>query len=280
MKIVGVIDLCAGRAVHARGGIRADYAPVPSVAGVAVDGDPLRLARAYIDRFGIEELYVADLDAIGGGAWQCNLIRALTALKVAVWLDAGTSSVECAERAIAVGAARVLVGLETLESYEKLHGICRAITHERVTFSLDLRNGKPIRSTATTIDDEGAETIARRAVNAGAGSLVMIDLARVGVGAGVDISLLQRVRVAVPDVTLLAGGGIRSAGDLQALAEAGCDGALVATALHDGRITAADIDAARNEPGTTNHQPLTTNQSPPGTPPTGRSSPPPPSRWR
>jgi phosphoribosylformimino-5-aminoimidazole carboxamide ribotide isomerase len=42
-------------------------------------------------------------------------------------------------------------------------------------------------------------------------------------------------------VALLAGGGIRAAADVEALAPARCDGALVATALHDGTITAADL---------------------------------------
>jgi phosphoribosylformimino-5-aminoimidazole carboxamide ribotide isomerase len=47
-------------------------------------------------------------------------------------------------------------------------------------------------------------------------------------------------------VTLLAGGGVRDVEDLRALAARGCDGALVATALHDGRIGARDIAAARH----------------------------------
>jgi len=44
---------------------------------------------------------------------------------------------------------------------------------------------------------------------------------------------------------LLAGGGVRDPGDLRELAQLGCTGALVATALHDGRLTAEDVAAAR-----------------------------------
>ncbi len=40
------------------------------------------------------------------------------------------------------------------------------------------------------------------------------------------------VRQAIPDVTLLVGGGIRGVDDLRDLAAVGCDGVLVATALH------------------------------------------------
>ncbi len=49
----------------------------------------------------------------------------------------------------------------------------------------------------------------------------------------------------MPGVTLLAGGGVRNADDLRRLKASGCDAALVATALHDGRITAADVAALR-----------------------------------
>jgi phosphoribosylformimino-5-aminoimidazole carboxamide ribotide isomerase len=53
--------------------------------------------------------------------------------------------------------------------------------------------------------------------------------------------VIQRVRETVPDVAIIAGGGVRRVADLVRLAESGCDGALVATALHDGSLSAADV---------------------------------------
>jgi phosphoribosylformimino-5-aminoimidazole carboxamide ribotide isomerase len=73
----------------------------------------------------------------------------------------------------------------------------------------------------------------------------VIDLARVGTGRGLDIRLIAGVRQAAPDLTLLAGGGARGIDDLAQLAGAGVDGVLVATALQDGRIDRAGIEAAR-----------------------------------
>ena len=48
---------------------------------------------------------------------------------------------------------------------------------------------------------------------------------------------------------LVAGGGIRNRDDLIRLADAGCDGALVATALIEGRLTTSDLIAAREHRG-------------------------------
>ncbi|MGH9260293.1 MAG: hypothetical protein ACRD08_10435 [Acidimicrobiales bacterium] len=44
---------------------------------------------------------------------------------------------------------------------------------------------------------------------------------------------------------MLAGGAVGGASDIERAAAAGCDGVLVATALHDGRLRAADLEAVR-----------------------------------
>ena len=46
----------------------------------------------------------------------------------------------------------------------------------------------------------------------------MLDLARVGSGAGPDVGLIAELHAAFPDLELLAGGGVRDADDLRALA--------------------------------------------------------------
>jgi phosphoribosylformimino-5-aminoimidazole carboxamide ribotide isomerase len=86
---------------------------------------------------------------------------------------------------------------------------------------------------------ERPERIAARAQEAGAGSLIVLDLARVGMGSGPDLGLITRVMAGAPGLAIFAGGGVRGLEDLEALARVGCDGALVATALHDGRIMRA-----------------------------------------
>jgi phosphoribosylformimino-5-aminoimidazole carboxamide ribotide isomerase len=48
-----------------------------------------------------------------------------------------------------------------------------------------------------------------------------------------------------PFLEIISGGGVRGPRDLQALAAAGADAALVASALHDGRLSAAQCAAAR-----------------------------------
>jgi phosphoribosylformimino-5-aminoimidazole carboxamide ribotide isomerase len=243
VRVIGVLDLFAGRAVHARAGDRASYRPVQDVAASSIEpGDALALAHTYIDRLGLSELYVADLDAILHGTPQQALVAALTALGVPVWLDAGISSVDQARLAIDVGAAHVIVGLETLSSFAALAEICSALGRQRVAFSLDLRDGQPVGPAAA---DLPAPLIAARAADAGAGAVIVIDLARVGTGSGSDFETIERIRSAAPELMLLAGGGVRSLDDLVRLAESGCDGALVATALLNGSLGFAELAMAK-----------------------------------
>ena len=244
MRIIGVVDLLGGRAVHARAGQREGYEPVRAAAGVAVDGDAVTLARTYVTRAGLTELYVADLDAIRGAAPQDAAIATIAALGTPFWLDAGISSAGPAGHALDRGATHVVVGLETLTSFESLTDICDAVGGDCVAFSLDLRNGEPIVASDHIRSAESAPLIAARAAHAGASVVIVLDLARVGTSAGLDFDLIARIRAAVPDLSLLAGGGVRGEDDLARLADCGCDGALVATAVHDGRIGAAEIAAA------------------------------------
>lgn len=245
MRVIGVVDLLGGRAVHARGGVRDQYAPVDMIAGARIDpGDPLALARAYIDRLGLTELYAADLDAILGRPPQDTSIAALAALGAPLYVDAGVSSVDRARRLLALGVRQVVVGLETLPSYAALRAICDAVGGARVAFSLDLRGGEPVVAPGGIQSGDPPDRLAACAAEAGAGTIITLDLARVGTGAGLDLGTLAGIGRAVPHVTLLAGGGVGGPGDLLRLAEAGCDGALVATALHTGLIGAVEAAAA------------------------------------
>jgi HisA/HisF family protein len=244
VKVIGVLDVRSGLAVHARAGQRAGYRPVESVAGLRLaPGDAMGVARAYAGRLGVSELYVADLDAILGGTPQDVAVAGIAALGKPLWLDAAVSTVAQARRVLSLGATRCVVGLETLSSFGALDDICAAVGGERVAFSLDLRNGEPL-ATGGLPPGASPPALAIRAAAAGVGSIILIDLARVGTAAGLDFVLIAAVRQAVPPLALLAGGGVRSVDDLVALAEAGCDGALVASALHDGRIGAAGVAEA------------------------------------
>ena len=244
MRVIPVLDLLAGRAVLARpgGGPRDRYAPPTRSVLVPEEwaGDAPTLALAFRQRLGCDEWYVADLDAIMGRAPQHAVVAALARLGSRLLIDGAVTTGPRAEQLVAAGATRVVVGLETLPSFVTLREIVRAVGGRHVVFSLDLRAGQAV--TAPGAPHRGtAPQLARLAVAAGVAGVLVLDFARIGTGEGPDVALLAELRRAHPGVELLAGGGVGSARQLGQLEDAGCDAALVATALHDGRITRRDI---------------------------------------
>jgi len=250
MRLIPVIDLSQGQAVHARAGDRALYPPVESVLIPGRKGDPHALVQAYRDALAARECYVADLDAIQGGELQRDLLLELAraAVPCGLLVDAGAHSPAGVKEVLALGAAAVVIGLETLPSLDLLGAALAAAAPAGVVFSLDLRLGRPVLSAEAAATEAGRlepEELASRAVDAGVEALLVLDVGRVGTGGGVDLELLRRLRRRFPGVRLLAGGGVAGPEGLARLADAGCDGALVATALHTGRIGQSSASASR-----------------------------------
>jgi phosphoribosylformimino-5-aminoimidazole carboxamide ribotide isomerase len=223
MRVVGVIDLKAGTAVHAVRGERERYRPL---------GDPVSLARRFRDELGLDELYVADLDAITGAGENDSTIAAL-AREARVMVDAAVSEPDRARALLGLGAHRVVVGTETLTSPDALDELLTEL--RELVLSLDLRDGRTLSPDPLLAGLPALDALSRLH-RTGLREVIVLDLERVGSGAGPDVELIAELHAAFPDLELLAGGGVRDRDDLLALDGAGAAGALVATALHSGVI--------------------------------------------
>jgi HisA/HisF family protein len=255
MDIIPVLDLAAGVAVHARAGYRAGYEPVRSALVPGMIGDPVMLLRAFREILGARCCYVADLDAIQGGVVQRKMLAEFAQAGVSgsgpLLVDAGTHSLDGALEVLSCGASEVVVGLETLRTFGELAAVVREVDASRVVFSLDLKLGRPIlhpefHDTAGTAPDP--IILAARAVDAGARRVLVLDIGRVGTGCGVELGLIEGLRKRFPGIRLLAGGGVLARRDLDRMRSAGCNGALVASAIHNGAITSADVAALAEPP--------------------------------
>jgi len=244
VRVIPVLDLACGVAVAGRGGRRETYVPVRSRL-VETPGDARALVVAYHDALGCDECYVADLDALAGGAVQRDVLGKLARLGGRLLVDAAVATPARARELLADGVHRAVVGLETLPSFDALAAAIHAVGPDRVVFSLDLSGGQPLGPSGK---GKAAADLARAATAAGASALLVLDLARVGGAQGVDVMLLDALRRAHPDVELLAGGGVATVRQLQQLADVGLDAVLVGTALHDGSLSPADLAAVHGRP--------------------------------
>jgi phosphoribosylformimino-5-aminoimidazole carboxamide ribotide isomerase len=240
MRVVGVIDLKDGTAVHAVRGERERYRPVSSAIG-GEDGDAVALARGFRERLGLEEVYVADLDAIGGSGQHTALLRALAA-EARLMVDAGVTEPDAARAVLDAGARRVIVGTETLSGPGALDRLLAGLPPGALILSVDLRDGRLLSPDPAFAGLSALDAVARLH-RAGLREAIVLDLARVGSGAGPDVALIGAIHDAFPELALLAGGGVRDVDDLRALDAAGAAGALVATAVHRGVIGRRELAA-------------------------------------
>lgn len=227
MKIVPVLDLRGGVVVHARGGDRARYAPL--VSRLAPDADPLAVLAGLRCLFEFDCVYVADLDAIEDRADNAHALLRIGAQQpgLEIWLDAGLATERlCAQQR----QLRPVIGTESCPDAPALRRRLEAAGASAL-LSLDYRGERLLGPVALM----AAEWTAPQEV-------IVLDLARVGAASGPCLQRLRAWQARLPQCALYAAGGVRDDADLTALAQAGVAGVLLATALHEGRVTPATLD--------------------------------------
>ena len=239
MRIIPVIDILDSVVVRGVAGQRAEYRPIESVLCDSVE--PLAVANAFRNELGLSTLYVADLDAIQNAEPNFETYEALRADGFELLIDAGLRNAFNVEAALMAGASKVIVGLETWPSLATLEMMLQKIGPERVIFSLDLKNGRPIRKLDDVLNDDPID-MGCAVIECGVRELIVLDLASVGLASGpTTLEICQELKDFAPKLKLITGGGVRSSADLATLREAGIDGALVASSLHDGSVTPSDL---------------------------------------
>ncbi len=235
-RVIPVIDVKGGQVVRAVAGRREEYGPIWSA--LTPSCAPLAVAEAFREQFGFTELYVADLDAIQGREPDRDTAAELQRSGSSLWLDAGVRDLAGASALQALGVAHIILALETLPGLPALDQVLGAISCERLAFSLDMKGGRVLAEPGRWPSADAAR-LAAAVLDRGIGKLIVLDLAYVG-GNGPSAAVLRLCRDlkrSYPEVEIITGGGVQNVADLRMLEAHGVSAALVASALHDGRIT-------------------------------------------
>ncbi len=217
-----------GEVVRARMGDRASYRPIESV--LSRTSDAVDVVRGLLALYPFPILYVADLDAIqrkGDGLPALRRIRAeFPSLRM--WIDNGAADAEALDAIIVDNLGAPVIGSESQRDSSLV------AAHEdssRVVLSLDFR-GDAFQGPSEILAEP----------NVWPRRVIAMTLGRVGSGAGPDLARLAAIRSIARGRELYAAGGVRDAADLSALKCAGVSGALIASALHDGRLGRAELE--------------------------------------
>jgi phosphoribosylformimino-5-aminoimidazole carboxamide ribotide isomerase len=235
MEIIPVIDLKAGAVVRARMGRRDQYRPIETP--LSPTSDPVDVTCGLLSVYPFETVYIADLDAIEGRGDNRVALMRLTAEfpRLTLWVDNGICERGSAEDWLDAGWGQLVLGSETQPDATLVRHFAN---DPRVTLSLDFR-GPSFQGPRALLEETGCWPQ----------RVIAMTLARVGSGTGPDLDRLCGIRDTASGKKVYAAGGVRDAADLVTLKLAGIAGALVASCLHDGRLTGKDIAALKRGAG-------------------------------
>jgi phosphoribosylformimino-5-aminoimidazole carboxamide ribotide isomerase len=233
LQVIPVIDLKGNNVVHAKHGLRDSYLPVQSVLSAA--SDVFSVVEGLLKLYPFRTVYIADIDAITNTGNHFEQIELLSGLypQITWWVDNGVRNVNARILYAPQANIRAVVGSEHIHTLQDYRAVSYAYESRHV-LSLDKL--------------DNAELGAPELHNTGLywpDDAICMTLNNVGSNAGPDVArleALQKLNLArKKPVNIFAAGGVRNMADLLALKQLGVAGALVASALHNGQITAKDL---------------------------------------
>ncbi|HME56062.1 MAG TPA: HisA/HisF-related TIM barrel protein [Candidatus Lokiarchaeia archaeon] len=237
-RVVPVLDVKHGVAVHGVKGQREKYAPVDC--SWCKDGDVRQLINGYQNEFGLQDLYAADLDAITEGTPSVEVYLQIKELVLGrIMIDAGITNMQGFHDLETYDFAEIILGTESVPSLSVFTDVINTNRNDTI-ISFDVKMGhllSPIKNLASA----GLDNAFRRVEALNPSAIIYLDLT--GVGAKIGVNPVARKLVDAASVPVFLGGGVKSANDLQEAKDAGFCGVLVATALQEGLIDRAGIDA-------------------------------------
>lgn len=231
LELLPAVDIAGGQAVQL----------VQGVAGSEKRfGDPVEAALRW-QREGAEWLHLVDLDAAFGRGHNRELqAQIVAAVDMKVEMSGGIRDDESLEAALATGCTRVNIGTAALENPEWCARII-ADHGDRIAIGLDVR-GTTLAARGWTRDGGDLYETLARLDSEGCARYVVTDVNKDGMLAGPNLELLREV-CAATSAPVVASGGVTELADIEALMGLvgdGVEGAIIGTALYEGRFALPD----------------------------------------
>jgi phosphoribosylformimino-5-aminoimidazole carboxamide ribotide isomerase len=230
MIVIPAIDLRAGRAVRL---LRGD-----PQAETAYADDPVEVATRFQEE-GARRLHVVDLDAALEQGNNRDVLREICqAVAIPVQIGGGVRELADINAVLELGAARAILG--TAAALDPGF-VARAVEEfaERILIAIDVRGGHVM---VKGWQEEGPELEPAVAAleDAGAPRYLVTAIARDGTLDGPDLRLYKQV-LSLTDRPVIASGGVRTADDIWALRDAGCEAAVTGKALYEKTLKLSQV---------------------------------------
>ena len=233
MIIYPAIDLKEGRCVRLYQG---DFAQE-----TVVNPDPVKQAIAF-ENAGAKALHIVDLDgALSGDLTNLKVIQAiLAAITIPIQVGGGIRSMAQVARYLDAGVSRVIIGSKAVEDPAF---VAEAVQQygDQIAVGIDAKDGLVATRGWLAVSDQNYLTVADQMAQLGVKTIIFTDIAKDGTLMGPNLEQLQAIAEKVPDLQIIASGGISSREDLEAVKALGVYGVISGKALYNGNITMTDV---------------------------------------
>lgn len=234
IELVPAIDLIEGKCVRLTQG---DYSTRK-----VYNEDPLEVAKQF-EGNGIRRLHVVDLDGarVGHIVNYRILERLATRTSLIIDFGGGLKAEGDLEIAFESGAQKVTGGSIAVKDPERFTTWIKKFGCERIILGADAKEKKIAISGWKETTELELIPFIQSYYDKGITHVICTDIARDGMLQGPSIALYQEILDALPNLTLIASGGVSSVADIERLQEAGIPAVIFGKALYEGRIQLKDL---------------------------------------
>ncbi|MHC5268357.1 1-(5-phosphoribosyl)-5-[(5-phosphoribosylamino)methylideneamino]imidazole-4-carboxamide isomerase [Enterococcus sp. LJL98] len=233
MIIYPAIDLKAGRCVRLYQG---DFAQE-----TVVNPDPIQQAKTF-EKEGAKALHLVDLDgALSGDLTNETLIHGIReAVQIPLQVGGGIRSMAQIARYLEQGIDRVIIGSKAVEDPGF---VAEAVAQygDRIVVGIDAKEGLVATRGWLEVSEKDYLSVAEEMAKLGVATVIFTDIDKDGTLQGPNLIQLQALAQRVPQLQVIASGGICSKEDLEAVKALGLSGVISGKALYNGNLTMKDV---------------------------------------
>jgi phosphoribosylformimino-5-aminoimidazole carboxamide ribotide isomerase len=203
----------------------------------AYGNQPLAVARRW-QAAGAAWLHVVNLDGAFGEGGRKNvtaLARILTT-GLKVQFGGGVRDLETVRRLLDMGVSRVVMGTVAVENPSVVEAALASFGAERLAVGIDARDGYVRTRGWREVAPLTALELAQQWAALGGRWLIFTDIARDGMGSGVNVEATAGLAQDT-GLSVIASGGVATLADVQGVKEAGLCGVIVGRALYEGQVS-------------------------------------------
>lgn len=247
-RVIPCLDVAGGRVVKGR-----------RFVDLVDAGDPVELAARYAAE-GADEIVYLDISAApeGRGTLLELVERTARTVFIPLTVGGGVRAVHEMRDVLRAGADKVSINSAAVADPTLINRCSARFGRQAVVVAIDAaREGPPDQPGRWIAYTHGgrerteldAVTWAQRAVELGAGELLVTSIDRDGTGAGFDTDLLRAISTTVPVPVIASGGAAGPADFVRAIRDGGADAVLAASIFHRRIHSIGTIKAAMAEAG-------------------------------